>query len=232
MEEAEAIRLYRQLLSGLTYCHQYQICHRDIKPENILLDKDCNLKIIDFGMAAVHYKDLLTTACGSPHYVAPEVVQNKSYDGAQTDIWSSGVVLFVMMSGRLPFCGRDPNNVREVMNLITLGNINWGDEFEPDAADLINRILVADPNKRLTSDDIWKHPLMKKYEHWAQVPELANFWIGGPPERLSVENCPPPVDPEHVDRDVLRTLCILWHTGAEDEMLETIIHEESVHPKI
>jgi len=92
------------LLSGIEYLHKSGVCHRDLKPENLLLDFDKNLKIVDFGLSNMYEKgETLKTACGSPCYAAPEMIAGKRYNGLQTDIWSSGVVLYAMICGYLPF---------------------------------------------------------------------------------------------------------------------------------
>ena len=93
LPEGEAIRIFRQMIAGLSYCHRFSICHRDLKPENILMDRHGNIKIVDFGMAALQPANKwLTTSCGSPHYASPEVIQAKNYRGDRADIWSSYVL--------------------------------------------------------------------------------------------------------------------------------------------
>ena len=119
LQEDEARKFFRQLITGISYMHNHNICHRDIKPENLLLDKDMNIKISDFGLSAFIGEDaydsssLQHTTCGSPNYVAPEVLKDSGYNGRFSDIWSCGVVLslllslltpsFVMVAGYLPF---------------------------------------------------------------------------------------------------------------------------------
>jgi serine/threonine protein kinase len=105
LEEETALMFFRQILSAVGYCHSFNICHRDLKPENILLTKDLEIKIADFGMAALHQSPdhRLKTSCGSPHYAAPELIKGNTYRGNQADIWSLGVILYAMLSGILPF---------------------------------------------------------------------------------------------------------------------------------
>lgn len=107
MKEPEAARVFTQLVSAVDYCHLKGVVHRDLKAENVLLDKDMNIKLADFGFSN-RYKEgnFLTTWCGSPPYAAPEVFQGLEYDGPKADIWSLGVVLYALVCGALPFDGK------------------------------------------------------------------------------------------------------------------------------
>ena len=98
LEEEEAMNFFRQLISGLEYLHNLRIFHRDLKPENILLDEHLNLKIADFGFARFAKDNIANTSCGSPHYVAPEVLRGEPYDGRAADIWSCGVILYALIA--------------------------------------------------------------------------------------------------------------------------------------
>jgi carbon catabolite-derepressing protein kinase len=104
MGEAQARRFFQQLMAGVEYSHRLGIVHRDLKPENVLLDDDLNVKIADFGLSSqIQDGDFLKTSCGSPNYAAPEVVRGGLYTGPEIDVWSCGVILYVMLCGRLPF---------------------------------------------------------------------------------------------------------------------------------
>ncbi|KAL6274992.1 hypothetical protein ACE6H2_025684 [Prunus campanulata] len=107
LKEDVARVYFQQLISAIDFCHSRGVYHRDLKPENLLLDEDGKLKVTDFGLSAFseHLKQdgLLHTTCGTPAYVAPEVIGKKGYDGAKADLWSCGVVLYVLLAGFLPF---------------------------------------------------------------------------------------------------------------------------------
>jgi 5'-AMP-activated protein kinase catalytic alpha subunit len=92
------------MLSGVEYIHKLGVCHRDLKPENLLLDHNNNIKLVDFGLSNLYKEgEKLKTACGSPCYAAPEMIRGERYNGLGADIWSSGVILYAMVCGYLPF---------------------------------------------------------------------------------------------------------------------------------
>eukprot|EP01022_Parablepharisma_sp_SALTPOND_P005370 TRINITY_DN1222_c0_g1_i1.p2 TRINITY_DN1222_c0_g1~~TRINITY_DN1222_c0_g1_i1.p2 ORF type:complete len:512 (+),score=41.85 TRINITY_DN1222_c0_g1_i1:8238-9773(+) len=155
VEEAVAAKFYRQIVAGIAYLHSQGIIHRDLKPENLLLDAHDNIKIVDFGLSnRATGKELLKTACGSPCYAPPEMVLGRKYKGSAADIWSSGVVLFALLCGYLPF--DDPNTAR-LYKKITLADYMVPTHVSASAKDLISKILTIDPNVRYTIEDIRKH---------------------------------------------------------------------------
>lgn len=104
MSEKRARRFFQQIISGIEYSHRLKIVHRDLKPENVLLDDDLNVKIADFGLSnEISDGNFMETSCGSPNYAAPEVIRGAIYPGPEIDVWSCGVILYVMICGRLPF---------------------------------------------------------------------------------------------------------------------------------
>ena len=122
LNENEACKFYQQIISGLEYLDKIRIVHRDLKPENLLLDNKKNIKIVDFGLSNMYSNnELLSTACGSPCYAAPEMINGEKYNGSLVDIWSSGIVLYAMFCGYLPFEDKDNDILYEK---ITEGNFN------------------------------------------------------------------------------------------------------------
>lgn len=110
MSEPRALKFFQQIISGIDYSHRLKIVHRDLKPENVLLDEQLNVKIADFGLSnALKDGEFLLTSCGSPNYAAPEVINGMRYTGPEIDVWSCGVILYVMLCGRLPFEDDDVN---------------------------------------------------------------------------------------------------------------------------
>ena len=165
--ETTARKYFHQLVAGTAYCHKQGVCHRDLKPENLLLDLHENLKISDFGLSSLYEQaagetdraTLLHTTCGTPNYVAPEVLADKGYDGAQADTWSIGVILFVFLAGYLPF---DEATMSALFRKIQKAEFAYPSWFQDDAKDLISKILVVDPKQRLSIPQIKQHPWWKK----------------------------------------------------------------------
>ncbi|KAJ3431375.1 cbl-interacting serine/threonine-protein kinase [Anaeramoeba flamelloides] len=151
---------FQQLIIGLEFVHSQGICHRDLKPENILLGDDDNLKISDFGLSALktEKEDLLQTACGTPNYVAPEVIVGEGYDGQAADIWSCGIILFVFLAGYLPM---DDPNLEVLFEMIKNVKINYPTHFTKKVTHLLKKILVADPLKRASLQQIKEDPWFK-----------------------------------------------------------------------
>jgi len=164
LTENESSFFYYQIIQGLEYIHSLGIVHRDLKPENLLLSKEHLLKIIDFGLSNYFkkgQKELLSTPCGSPCYASPEMVAGKKYDGMKIDVWSTGIILFAMLCGYLPF--EDKNNDK-LFDKILECKVEYPDFLSEDPKDLINKILVVDPDKRITIDEIKKHRYYLKGE--------------------------------------------------------------------
>ncbi|XP_059459754.1 CBL-interacting serine/threonine-protein kinase 21 [Corylus avellana] len=152
LEEWEARKLFQQLIDAVDYCHNKGVYHRDLKPENLLLDQKGNLKVSDFGLSALRKPgDTLTTACGSPSYVAPELLMNKGYDGAPADVWSCGVILFEVLAGYLPF---DDSNLMNLYKKISRAEYTYPPWFTEGQKKLLSRIFDPNPQTRITIPDI------------------------------------------------------------------------------
>lgn len=163
LKEEYARKYFQQLISAIDYCHSRGVSHRDLKPENLLLDENENLKVSDFGLSALpeHLRQdgLLHTQCGTPAYVAPEVLRKKGYDGAKADIWSCGVILFVLLSGFLPF---QDVNMMKMYRKIFKAEYEFPPWFPADAKRLVSKLLVLDPNRRLSIQGIMRQPWFRK----------------------------------------------------------------------
>ncbi|BGP36969.1 Protein kinase [Rhodotorula kratochvilovae] len=156
MPEDEARRFFQQIMSALDYCHSHNIVHRDLKPENLLLDENLNVKIADFGLSNIMRDgDFLKTSCGSPNYAAPEVISGKLYAGPEIDIWSCGVILYVMLCGRLPF---DDDHIPLLFKKINGGIFSLPPFLSAEARSLLSRMLTVDSNRRIKLHEIRQLP--------------------------------------------------------------------------
>ena len=182
VSEKTAKLLYRQIILGIKYMHQQGIVHRDIKLENILIDLNNNIKICDFGIGRVlsSPEQPLFDQCGTPMYIAPEILlcsKEKGYKGFPVDIWSSGIVLYILLSGTLPFSfknsssslsesnesnlSEDNNNNTELQYSIINKEPKEIENISKEAEDLLKKILKKNPEKRITCEEILNHPWMK-----------------------------------------------------------------------
>ena len=182
VSEKTAKLLYRQIILGIKYMHEQGIVHRDIKLENILIDLNNNIKICDFGIGRVlsSPEQPLFDQCGTPMYIAPEILlcsKEKGYKGFPVDIWSSGIVLYILLSGTLPFSFKnsssslsesnesylsdDNNNNTELQYSIINKEPKEIENISKEAEDLLKKILKKNPEKRITCEEILNHPWMK-----------------------------------------------------------------------
>ncbi|KAI5680820.1 hypothetical protein M9H77_02047 [Catharanthus roseus] len=161
LSENEARQYFQQLIDAVAHCHSRGVYHRDLKPENLLLDSQGSLKVSDFGLSALPQQgvDLLHTTCGTPNYVAPEVLSGRGYDGAAADVWSCGVILYVLLAGYLPFDETDLSTLYEKINVAEFSCPYW---FSPGVTVLLRRILDPNPETRIKIDGIRRDPWFRR----------------------------------------------------------------------
>ncbi|KAL3844641.1 hypothetical protein ACJIZ3_002044 [Penstemon smallii] len=186
LNEEEARKFFQQIISGVEYCHRNMVVHRDLKPENLLLDSKSNVKIADFGLSNImrdgHF---LKTSCGSPNYAAPEVISGRLYAGPEVDVWSCGVILYALLCGTLPF---DDENIPNLFKKIKGGIYTLPSHLSAGARDLIPRLLVVDPMKRMTIPEIRAH-------NWFQA-QLPRYLAVPSPDTLQ--------QAKKIDEDILQ----------------------------
>ncbi|KAK3015337.1 hypothetical protein RJ639_005987 [Escallonia herrerae] len=163
LKEDIARKYFQQLMSAVDYCHSRGVYHRDLKPENLLLDDNGNLKVSDFGLSALaeskRQDRLLHTTCGTPAYLAPEVISRRGYDGSKADVWSCGVILYVLLAGYLPF---HDSNLMEMYRKISKAEFKFPNWFPPDIRRLVSRILDPNPKTRISIAKIMDNSWFRK----------------------------------------------------------------------
>ena len=155
LNEFKAKKIFIQLIFALSYLHNNKICHRDIKLDNIIIDDKLNIKIIDLGLG-VHFQEnkKLNFFCGTPFFMAPEIFKKEFYYGPSVDIWSAGIVLYILLCGKLPF---KSNNEKNLKQIICNGYINFPNYLSFSVKDLIQKMLCVNPLNRINCNQILKH---------------------------------------------------------------------------
>ncbi|PIB00701.1 Protein kinase kin1 [Cercospora beticola] len=187
LKEKQARKFGRQIASALDYCHRNSIVHRDLKIENILISKTGDIKIIDFGLSNLFSpKSTLKTFCGSLYFAAPELLQAKQYTGPEVDVWSFGIVLYVLVCGKVPF---DDQSMPQLHAKIKKGFVEYPPWLSNECRGLIARMLTTNPLERASLQEIMTHPWMTK-------------GFNGPPENYLPERKPLmlPLDPVVIDK--------------------------------
>lgn len=182
LPEDKARKFFQQIVCAVEYCHRHKIVHRDLKPENLLLDDNFNVKIADFGLSNIMTDgNFLKTSCGSPNYAAPEVISGKLYAGPEVDVWSCGVILYVLLCGKLPF---DDEYIPTLFKKIAAGNYRTPDYLSAGAVSLIKRMLQVNPVHRITVADIRQDPwFTKDLASYLALPREEFFDTGVDPNR-------------------------------------------------
>ena len=205
------------------------MCHRDIKPENILIDKNGNAKIVDFGMASLQHTEWLSTSCGSPHYAAPEIALGQQYRGDKADIWSCGIVLYAMLTGTLPFGMKHQaaKKLHDILAEVVRGDFSIPVHVSDEAEDLLLRMLQHCPEDRIDIADIWQHPVVLKYEEYSRSGQPEGSWLGGPAPLMTASDCCEMISRrEDIEKDILDNLCVLWYSSSEEEIVEALMSSE------
>ncbi|CDO94451.1 unnamed protein product [Kluyveromyces dobzhanskii CBS 2104] len=225
MPEQEARRFFQQIISAVDYCHRHKIVHRDLKPENLLLDEHLNVKIADFGLSNIMTDgNFLKTSCGSPNYAAPEVISGKLYAGPEVDVWSSGVILYVMLCRRLPF---DDESIPVLFKNISNGVYTIPNFLSQGAASLIKKMLIVNPVNRITVHEIMQ-------DEWFKV-DLPDYLVPAettPQEDTETksENGELAVPSELIDDSLVQTLSNTMGYDV-DEIYEALESNED-HPSL
>ncbi|SJX65907.1 related to serine/threonine-specific protein kinase KIN1 [Sporisorium reilianum f. sp. reilianum] len=187
LRERSARKFARQIGSALEYCHRNSIVHRDLKIENILISKTGNIKIIDFGLSNLFSPHShLSTFCGSLYFAAPELLNAKVYTGPEVDVWSFGIVLYVLVCGKVPF---DDQSMPALHAKIKRGQVEYPAWLSGECKHILSRMLVTNPGNRATLAEVLAHPWMVKGYEGAPDPHL--------PERT-------PLRPDNLDPEVIK----------------------------
>ncbi|KAK6156210.1 hypothetical protein DH2020_010458 [Rehmannia glutinosa] len=158
--ERDAAAILKQLMVAIACCHRLGVAHRDIKPDNILFDSWGRLKLADFGSAELFGVSEMSGVVGTPYYVAPEVLKGGEYD-EKVDVWSAGVILYIMLAGVPPFYGDGP---AETFEAVLRGNLRFPTKIfrsvSPEAKDLLRKMICRDVSRRLSAEQVLRHPWM------------------------------------------------------------------------
>ncbi|KAM0755417.1 kinase-like protein [Meredithblackwellia eburnea MCA 4105] len=216
---------FSQLVAALQHLHLLSIAHRDIKPENLLLVKGpggaLEIKLADLGMACFQYPGtFLSTSCGSPHYAAPEIIIGVDYDGLAADIWSTGVVLFALTTGRLPF---DDDHIPTLLKKIKKGSFSFPTSMDKDAKDLVSKMMLVEPQERIGIEEVANHPYLRGFRASEKETVLLPYPLDVDPEQAQ-----PPTSPDDLDKSIMASLKVVLPTKKESDLVDAVLHEALV----
>lgn len=219
LPEDQARKFFQQMICAVEYCHRHKVVHRDLKPENLLLDDNLNVKIADFGLSNIMTDgNFLKTSCGSPNYAAPEVISGKLYAGPEVDVWSCGVILYVLLVGRLPF---DDDHIPSLFSKIQRGVFTVPHWVPSDAASLIRKMLQTNPVQRIIIDEIRQDPWFLKELPAYLAPPVEEFLNTGVDPNRAIRpsdiapNAPPKVQ-EKLHNEVTEKISKTMGYGKRD----------------
>ncbi|KDN42822.1 hypothetical protein RSAG8_06576, partial [Rhizoctonia solani AG-8 WAC10335] len=219
----EALHYFQQIMYAVGYCHQFRIAHRDLKPENILVDKNGNIKVADFGLAAFVPRDsLLYTSCGSPHYASPEVVSGLAYDGAVSDVWSCGVILYALLSGQLPF---DDEDIGVLLEKVREGKYTIPADVPWHAQNLIRRMMHKDVYGRIKLDEVLEHQFFRSIPPHT-TPVLAPTFVH------LASTVPKDLGNLSIDNDIMKNMRTLWRNRQDSDIIRAIRNPHNNWEKI
>lgn len=237
LKESSVCRLFAQLISGVSYMHFKKLAHRDLKLENLLLDEHENLIITDFGFVNEFNtnanNDLMKTSCGSPCYAAPELVTTiQPYEARKADIWSCGVILYAMLAGYLPW-DDDPENpegddIGKLYSYITKSPLKFPEYITPIPRDLLRKILVMNPKRRLDMNQITKHEWLQPHSEFMSL--LPEDWDAK--AKAEVNNLfrpPPPKSEGAKDYSRPRSNCSTSSTNSKGEKRNSLIMDSTLY---
>lgn len=150
--------LFMQILNAVEYIHSQGYAHRDLKLENFLMDEEMTVKLADFGLCKSFTRETLSTYCGTRLYIAPEVIAGDPYEGAPVDIFALGIVLYIMLTSRLPFTEVSDASYGTFLSDPTANLAEHHVKLEPEVVELIRGMVEPNPKERLTMKQIKKHP--------------------------------------------------------------------------
>nr|CAD2189428.1 unnamed protein product [Meloidogyne enterolobii] len=227
--EVESRRIFQQIVSAVVYCHASGIVHRDLKAENLLLDKKGNIKIIDFGFSNYQQpSQLLSTWCGSPPYAAPELLLAQEYDGRLSDVWSLGVILYILVTAGFPFPG---DSVEKLKRAVLSDHLKIPFWVSVECADLIRKMLTISPAKRYNLQQVIQHRWFSAGKMPEQIKMLLITSVNKEQLAISTDetiNVPPTIRPI-LDPTVL--VFMQQHTGwSDDQISEEVISHNYESP--
>ena len=162
LPEKKARFFFKSITYGLAHCHCRSVLHRDIKLDNILLDKDGGVKLCDFGVSKILKKDaIIKEQCGTPAYIAPEIISDEGYKGFSVDVWSLGVLLYAMVCGTVPF---KATNMKELHTLINKGEFHFPNPVSEEVEDLIRHMLLKEKDGRISIPEVLNHPWVNTFD--------------------------------------------------------------------